>query len=67
MGHKSMFFALEKELLFGKPLYSFYILQEFMKVLQVFWFFIFFFLVQKCSKCLGMDVADLGMVTVASS
>lgn len=64
MEHKSVFFALDKELLFGKLLYSFYMLQEFMKVLQVFWFF---FLVQKCSKCLSIDVADLGMVIVASS
>lgn len=65
MEHKSMFFALDKELLFGKLLYSFYMLQEFTKVLQVFCFF--FFLVQKCSKCLSIDVADLGMVIVASS
>lgn len=41
MGHKPTFFALEKELLFGILFYSFYILKEFMNILQVFWFVFF--------------------------
>ena len=40
IGDKYVFLALEKDLVFGKLFYSFYTLQEFMKVLQVLWVFL---------------------------
>jgi len=39
IGDKYVFLALGKDLVFGKLLYSFYALQEFMKLLKVFWVF----------------------------
>lgn len=40
IGDKYAFLAFEKDLVFGKLFYSFYMLQEFVNVLQLFWVFV---------------------------
>lgn len=40
IGGKYAFLAFEKDLVFGKLFYSFYMLQEFVNVLQLFWVFV---------------------------